>query len=138
MVEVTTKVQQPQQAQSHDDRMRERTKFLNSLRQRPGVRVVPKDDVMRKLMKHPKAGKFRAEGGLEWPDDNFTRKRLRDGDVTLEEKSEEKQGAAWPVAVAASASSTVGIAAVPKVGIILAVDAAALGNPLSHLLFRFF
>jgi len=89
MVEVTTKVQS-QQAQSHDDHMRERTQFLNSLRHRPGVRVVPKDDGMRRLLKHPKAGKFRAEGGLEWPDDNFTRKRLRDGDVTLEEKQEAK------------------------------------------------
>jgi UDP-glucose 6-dehydrogenase len=38
---------------------------------------------MRRLLKHPKAGRFRAEGAMEWPDDNFTRKRLRDGDIPI-------------------------------------------------------
>jgi len=50
----------------------------------PGVRVVPKDDEMRVLLKHPNGMAFRPEGGVEWPNDSFTQRRLADGDVTLE------------------------------------------------------
>jgi hypothetical protein len=46
---------------------------------------------MRRLLKHPRAGGFRSEGSIEWPDDTFTRRRLRDGDVKLvEEKPKPK------------------------------------------------
>jgi hypothetical protein len=50
----------------------------------PRVRVVPRDDEMRELLKHPRAGKFRSSGSLEWPNDTFTQRRIRDGSVTLE------------------------------------------------------
>jgi len=61
---------------------------------RPGVRVVPADDPtdkkrwtaddMRRLLRHPRAGGFRSEGSIEWPNDTFTQRRLRDGSVMLE------------------------------------------------------
>ena len=95
MVEVTTTVQSPQPP-SHDERHRARVERMQKLRQRPGVRVVPKNDTMRRLLKHPKTGNFRAEGGLEWPNDTFTQKRLRDGDVTVEEKAEKADPKAKP------------------------------------------
>jgi hypothetical protein len=47
--------------------------------------VTPTSDDVRRLVKHPKAGGFQAEGGAEWPNDSFTARRVRDGDVTIEE-----------------------------------------------------
>jgi hypothetical protein len=49
------------------------------------VRVIPKNDTIRKLLKHPVAGPFRSEGSSDWPDDSFTHRRVADGDVTIEE-----------------------------------------------------
>jgi hypothetical protein len=51
--------------------------------QRPTVKVTPKDDTMRRLLRHPRAGGFRKDGSAEWPDDRFTRRRIRDGDVIV-------------------------------------------------------
>jgi hypothetical protein len=50
-----------------------------------GLRVVPQDKY-RKVLKHPKAGGFAAEGGKEWPNDRFTKRRIADGSVTREEE----------------------------------------------------
>jgi hypothetical protein len=54
------------------------------------VRVLPTRDDIRKHIKHPisKVG-FLAEGSVEWPLDQFTRRRIADGDVTIE-RSEAK------------------------------------------------
>jgi hypothetical protein len=49
------------------------------------MKVLPKDDNVRKILYHPTGGKFRAEGPADWPDDTFTARRLRDGDITKEE-----------------------------------------------------
>jgi hypothetical protein len=49
------------------------------------VKVVPKNDDIRNLLKHPTAGPFRSEGSSDWPDDSFTHRRIQDGDVTIEE-----------------------------------------------------
>lgn len=49
------------------------------------IHVEPKDDKMRKLIRHPVAGGFREEGGADWPEDAFTMRRLRDGDVVRAE-----------------------------------------------------
>jgi hypothetical protein len=49
------------------------------------MKVLPKNDDVRRVLSHPIAGKFRAEGTSEWPDDSFTSRRLRDGDITVEE-----------------------------------------------------
>lgn len=45
------------------------------------MKVFPKNDDIRRVMIHPTAGKFRAEGPMEWPDDAFTHRRIKDGDV---------------------------------------------------------
>jgi hypothetical protein len=51
----------------------------------PGVRVTPRDDDMRRVLKHPSAGGFRAEGSATWPNDRFTKRRLADGTIKREE-----------------------------------------------------
>ena len=82
MVNVTMKIATPGQ------RMRERVARMNNLRTRPGIRVEPANDDMRRLLKHPKAGHFRSEGSMEWPDDTFTHRRLRDGDIKRAEQKD--------------------------------------------------
>jgi len=57
----------------------------------PRVRVNPKDDDMRRLLKHPSTGvRFPAHGSVEWPLDQFTRRRLKDGSVTKDERAERR------------------------------------------------
>jgi hypothetical protein len=52
----------------------------------PKVRVLPKNDEIRKILVHPNGNlAFREHGSVEWPLDQFTLRRLRDGDVTLDE-----------------------------------------------------
>jgi hypothetical protein len=67
-------------------RFQRRQERLNQLRsgapQR--VRVNPRDDDIRRILKHPAAGAFRSEGSVEWPLDQFTKRRLREGSVTIE------------------------------------------------------
>jgi hypothetical protein len=47
------------------------------------LRVEPKNDLMREILRHPTAGFFRGQGAAEWPDDKFTQRRLKDGDIKL-------------------------------------------------------
>lgn len=57
------------------------------------MKVIPKNDDLRKLLKHPSNNvPFPAEGPMEWPDDSFTHRRIADGDVTVveEKKAETK------------------------------------------------
>jgi hypothetical protein len=57
------------------------------------MKVFPKNDEMRKVLRHPGAGPFPVEGAADWPDDSFTHRRIKDGDVTTEApKAEEKKG----------------------------------------------
>jgi hypothetical protein len=58
-------------------KMRENSRAANHLR------VEPKNDEMRLILRHPTAGFFRGVGAAEWPDDKFTQRRLRDGDIRL-------------------------------------------------------
>jgi hypothetical protein len=55
------------------------------------VRVSPVNDEIRRVLYHPRAGYFPAEGGMEWPDDDFTHRRIRDGDVRADEKQAEPE-----------------------------------------------
>jgi hypothetical protein len=73
------------------DARRERVRSLTPQAQR--VRVTPKNDQIRKLIGHPSVGKFPAEGSAEWPLDTFTRRRIADGDVTVEGEKEGKRAA---------------------------------------------
>jgi hypothetical protein len=69
---------------------------IQKLNQVPGVRVEPAGgegftaDDMRRLLKHPKAGGFRSEGDIEWPNDTFTFRRLKEGSITLAKPSEKE------------------------------------------------
>jgi hypothetical protein len=56
-----------------------------------GVRVVPATDVLRKVLKHPRGARFPSEGSAEWPNDTFTKRRLKEGAVTLEQSQQSEQ-----------------------------------------------
>lgn len=61
------------------------------------MKVWPKNEQMRKLLKHPNGTGFRDAGSAEWPDDSFTARRIRDGDVTISDSSPSPlRGAATP------------------------------------------
>jgi hypothetical protein len=51
------------------------------------IRVVPSSDEIRRVMRHPAAGGFRSEGSVEWPLDQFTKRRLSEGSVLREASS---------------------------------------------------
>jgi hypothetical protein len=70
---------------------RERLDRIKANRPPPGVRVVPANDEMRKILRHPRGLRFRSEGAMEWPNDRFTKRRLADGSITLEERPRDQQ-----------------------------------------------
>lgn len=90
MVDMQTKVMTPGQ------RMKARIQRVKDMRKVDGVRVEPCDgdgftaDQMRRLLKHPKAGGFRSQGSIEWPNDTYTNRRLREGSVRIVEGRQEK------------------------------------------------
>ena len=58
------------------------------------MKVWAANEDMQKLLKHPisKVGFRDMNSPANWPDDAFTRRRIRDGDVTLEQpKKKEKE-----------------------------------------------
>jgi hypothetical protein len=72
----------------------ERKKFMAEMtkNKRPRVRVTAGNDDMRKVLKHPNGVGFPKDGGsVEWPHDQFTRRRIKDGSVKVEEHRDEKQ-----------------------------------------------
>ena len=93
MVTMSTKIM------TTDERIRARAQRVRDMARVPGVRVEPAGgegftaDDMRRLLKHPKAGGFRTEGSIEWPNDTFTQRRLREGSIKLaEQKSSSTSG----------------------------------------------
>ena len=60
---------------------RARLDRIRKLAYRPAVRIEPANDDVRRVLKHPKGRRFPDEGAALWPDDTFTRRRLRDGSV---------------------------------------------------------
>jgi hypothetical protein len=52
----------------------------------PRVRVLPANEDFRQVIKHPSGIRFPEEGSVEWPLDKFTRKRIAEGDVTVEDE----------------------------------------------------
>jgi hypothetical protein len=73
-----------------EKRIADRLARLAEAKGAPGVRVVPRDDVIRASIKHqPTEIGFPETGSVEWPNDAFTQRRIADGDVTLEKSSEE-------------------------------------------------
>lgn len=73
--------------------MQERLKKIRGLTAVERVRVQPRDDDMRRVLKHPSAGGFRPQGSIEWPLDQFTKRRLRAGSITLEGKADTEKRA---------------------------------------------
>jgi hypothetical protein len=67
----------------------EKLKRVRDARPVKRVRVHPRDDVIRRDIKHG-SKRFPAEGSVEWPLDQFTKRRLRDGTVRLENEQETK------------------------------------------------
>lgn len=64
----------------------ERTKAILDAQAVKRVRVLPANDAIRAAIKHPTGGiAFPASGSVDWPLDQFTKRRIRDGDVTIEE-----------------------------------------------------
>jgi hypothetical protein len=50
------------------------------------MNVWPKNDVLRRILKHPIAGGFiPPDGPGDWPDDSFTHRLVRDGDLLTKE-----------------------------------------------------
>jgi hypothetical protein len=84
MVEVATTLSLRKQRQNA------RLKVINDARPKGGIRVEPRDDTIRRLVKHPNGMKFRSEGSVEWPNDRFTKRRIAEGVVTVEEKKQEQ------------------------------------------------
>lgn len=54
-------------------------------KQVPRVRVVPANDVLRRILRHPLGMPFRSSGSVEWPLDKYTQRRINDGSVTVED-----------------------------------------------------
>jgi hypothetical protein len=52
------------------------------------MQVWPKDEHIRKIIRHPIAGAFGVEGPSVWPDDQYTSRRIADGDVLTEPPAE--------------------------------------------------
>lgn len=68
----------------------ERLSRLSTM-ERKTVRVLPRDDDMRRVLKHPNGMAFRPEGSIEWPLDQYTKRRLADGSITLEDDTAAQQ-----------------------------------------------
>ena len=51
------------------------------------VRVTPANDDLRRTLKHPKGSvKFPEKGSVEWPLDQFTRRRIKEGSLKREDE----------------------------------------------------
>jgi hypothetical protein len=57
----------------------------------PRVRVLPANEDIRRVLKHPRGMAFRSTGSVDWPLDKYTQRRIADGSVTVEEKKQEPQ-----------------------------------------------
>jgi hypothetical protein len=51
------------------------------------VRVKAKNETLAKYLKHPSKIGFSPDGTSTWPNDQFTKRRIRDGDITVMEEA---------------------------------------------------
>lgn len=58
---------------------------IRSLTATKRVRVMPATEEKRALRHPGTSARFRKEGSVEWPFDTFTKRRLADGDIKLDE-----------------------------------------------------
>ena len=80
------------QGDPRDEAKRARLALIRSVNETPHVRVLPANDEMRRVLKHPRGWRgFPSDGGsVEWPLDRFTQRRLRDGDITIEDRQDKQ------------------------------------------------
>jgi hypothetical protein len=56
------------------------------------MRVRPLKEHVRKFVRHPTAGRFRpSQDTADWPNDAFTQRRIRDGDIEVVDQPEQEQ-----------------------------------------------
>ena len=72
-------------------RTKQRMAVMREAAASPGISVVPANDDVRRLMKHPHGGGFPESGAATWPDDRFTKRRLADSSVTREAQDKAEQ-----------------------------------------------
>ena len=78
-------------------RRQERLQRINAAKGIRRVRVNPRDETVRRDIRHmPDGIKFPATGSVEWPLDQFTKRRLRDGTVTIAEDQQQRKPAPPP------------------------------------------
>lgn len=81
------------------DRRRDRLAKVAEQTKVPRVRVVPATDALRSVLRHPSGNiGFRPEGSIEWPLDSFTKKRIREGAVSIEQQQAQSQPQSRPQA----------------------------------------
>lgn len=76
--------EQPPEKSFRWHRRQARMKKVRDAQAIPRVRVTPRDDEMRGALRHPSGIAFLEEGSIEWPLDNFTRRRITEGVVSIE------------------------------------------------------
>lgn len=54
------------------------------------MKVYALKDNVQKFIRHAGGTKFNKEGVADWPNDQFTRRRIRDGDISTEPPGEKK------------------------------------------------
>lgn len=55
------------------------------------MKVIAKNDDVKKVLYHPTAGRFRDDGTADWPEDSYTARRIVDGDITTAEVKAERK-----------------------------------------------
>jgi hypothetical protein len=95
----------PPEVNPRNKRRQRRLQILKEIRDKhASVRVVPVEKY-RPVLVHPTAGGFREKGGATWQNARFTQRRMRDGDIKIEQKKTDEKPEAKPQA-SRSASNT--------------------------------
>lgn len=55
------------------------------------VRVVPANEQLRNSIRHPRFGGFRSTGSIEWPLDNFVKRRIKEGSIKIEPRPKQEK-----------------------------------------------
>jgi hypothetical protein len=88
-----------QENSARKNQVEERKKLLSEINQRPQiVRVTASSPEIARALVHPKAGKFPKDGGsVGWPLDQFTRRRIAEGAVKVEEEKQQEKRDEKPI-----------------------------------------
>jgi len=86
----------------------ERVKQVKNMSAAQRVRVEPTKEEYRKVLRHPSNNTaFRETGSLEWPLDQFTKRRIREGAIRIAESREPAGGEQGEAVQATPRSSAV-------------------------------